>query len=367
MLTKNNLKRMIIMVFIIFPLIACTPQVTTITGASQTLEPQPNPQPPSDATATPAQAKPVTLRLAIYDDQTSPSAPYVLEFAAQVNTLSGGSLKVEPSWGAASDSPGTEQNVIEAVLAGKYDLGLTGSRAWDTENVTSFQALQAPFLITNDALAIAVSTSDAAKQMLDSLSPAGAVGLTLWPEDLRHPFSVVPGKPLLSPGDFAGLKIRVPGSSVSNMIIAALGASPMFADDGYQGAESGLRQGGTLSGLATATGNVTFFAKFQAMFANAAAFKKLSLAQQAVLQQAAAAAQKKAIAEHPSDADAGKSWCADGGAIVMASADQVAAFETAAQPVFDSLEKDSFNAKMITAIKDLKAKTTPSAGAAACQ
>jgi len=330
-------------------------------------------KPPASPTATsapivaPTQAKPITLRLAVYDDQGSPSEPYVLEFVNQVKTLSGGSIVIEPTWNAgAQTSPGTEQDVIKAVLAGKYDLGLVASRAWDTENVTSFQTLQAPFLITNDALAIAVATSDTAKQMLDSLSPAGAVGLTLWPEDLRHPFSVVDGKALLSPADFAGLKIRVPISGVSDMLIQTLGGSPMFADSGYQGAESGLRQGGTLNGRPTATGNVTFFPKFQVLFANGASFKQLNQAQQTVLHQAAAAAQKKAITEHPSDADNGKAWCADGGAIVMASNDQIAAFEQAAQPVFSSIEKDSLNAKLIAAIRDLKAKTTPSAGAVAC-
>lgn len=108
------------------------------------------------------------------------------------------------------------------------------------------------------------------------------------------------------------------------------------------------------------------FAKFQGLYANGMAFNKLSEAQQTVLREAAVVAQKRSIAEHPSDADAGKAYCADGGGIVLASAAQVAAFEQAAQPVIDSLEKDPLNAKLIGAIRDLKAKTITSAGAAAC-
>src|SRR5262245_39958044 len=148
----------------------------------------------------------ITLRFAIADAEERPSDPYVREFAAQVKTLSKGNLIIEPVWDAGSSTfAGFEQGVLQLVLTGKSDLGLAASRTWDTESITSFQALQAPFLITNDALAEAVATSDIATRMLDSLSPLGLVGLTLWPEDLRHPFSVVPNKPFLAPTDFAGM------------------------------------------------------------------------------------------------------------------------------------------------------------------
>ncbi len=104
----------------------------------------------------------------------------------------------------------------------------------------------------------------------------------------------------------------------------------MMGDNDYQAAESGLRQGASLTGTPTATGNVIFFAKFQVFFANGAAFEKLSEEQRTILREAAAATQKKAIAEHPSEVDATKAWCADEGTVVLASAEQVAAFEVAA-------------------------------------
>jgi len=120
-------------------------------------------------------------------------------------------------------------------------------------------------------------------------------------------------------------------------------------------------------GKPAATGNVTFFPKFQMLFANAAAFDKLSEDQRAILRNAAAATQKKALAEHPSEVEAAQVWCAAGGTVVLASAEQVAAFEKAAQPIFESIEQDPTNTKLIAAIRDLKAKTTASPGAAACK
>jgi C4-dicarboxylate-binding protein DctP len=291
----------------------------------------------------------------------------VLEFIEQVKTISNGSITIEPIWQAGDDtSVGFESGVIEHVMRGDMELGLAGSRAFDTERIKSFQALQAPFVIDNDALSEVVATSDIATRMLDSLSSAGMAGLTIWPEDLRHPFSLMPDKPILSPKDFAGLNVRATPSDLSYMLIEALGGAPMMGDTDYQAAESGLRQGASLTGSPTATGNVSLFAKFQVLFANGAAFEKLSEEQRAILREAAAAIQDKAISEHPSDVEAGAAWCAEGGSIVMTSDEQIAAFQAAAQPVFDQIEQDSFNAEMIAAIRELKANTEPSPGAEAC-
>jgi TRAP-type C4-dicarboxylate transport system substrate-binding protein len=307
----------------------------------------------------------ITLRFAIADQGGRPSEPYVLEFIEQVKVLSKGSIIIEPIWEAGNNTEaGFEVGVVQLVKEGQADLGLAGSRAFDIEGIRSFQALQTPFLITNDALVEAVASSDIATRMLESLSSAEMVGLTLWPEDLRHPFSVVPDKPILSPKDFEGLTVRVVPSKAAHLLIETLGGSPTFGDD-YQAAELGLRQI-SFSDLPAATGNVVFFAKYQVLFANSSAFENLSEEQRTVLREAAAATQAKAIAEHPSDAEAAVAWCANGGTVVMASEEQIAAFESAAQPVFDMIAQDPMNAELVAAIRELKANTQPSPGAEAC-
>ena len=340
MFTNRLFRLLMIAVFVM--LTACSPQAAT-------------------------QEEPVTLRLAVADPEDRPSEPYVLDFIEQVKTRSNGNITIEPAWDAGSNTDvGFETGVIQLVKNGQYDLGLSASRAFDTENIANFQALQAPFLIDNDALAQAVATSDISARMLKSLSSTGMVGLTMWPEDLRHPFSVVPGKPILSPEDFTGLDVRATPSQATYKLIETMAGKPMFGDGEYQAAESGLRQGASLTGTPIATGNVTFFAKFQVLFTNGPAFEKLSETQRNILREAAIATQKKAIAEHPSEAEAGTVWCADGGSIVLASDAQVAAFVTAAQPIFEQLAQDPNNAEFIAAIRELKAKTEPSPLAAAC-
>jgi TRAP-type C4-dicarboxylate transport system substrate-binding protein len=313
-----------------------------------------------------AQNDPVTLRLAVADQQGRPSEPYVLEFIERVRTLSNGTITIDPIWDAGSDTEADfESGVIEHVTAGNFELGLAGSRAWNGAGVTSLDALQAPFLIDNDALADAVATSDLATRMLEGIASAGMVGLTLWPEDLRHPFAIPPQAPLRSPRNFAGLNIRTTPSSISYALIEALGGTPMF-EGPYEGAESGLLQGASLAGRPIATGNIVFFTKFQVLFANGGAFERLSDEQQTVLRDAALATQQQAIAERPSEVDAATAWCADGGTIVMASEEQVATFKEAARPVFEQIERDPMSAEFIAVIRDLKANTSASRGATAC-
>jgi len=313
------------------------------------------------------QQTPISLTLAVSDGKGAPSESSVLFFIEQVRILSEGKIIIEPTWDAgAGTQAGFERGVIASVMEGQYDLGLAASRAWEESGITAFQPLQTPFLIDNDALAIAVVTSDTAAQMLKQLSSSGVTGLTIWPEDLRHPFSVVPGKPLLSPDDFAGATIRTTSMGVTAEIVKALGGNPEFEASSYEGTESGLRQGSTLTGRPIATGNVVFFSKFQVLFANSTAFDRLSNSQRKILREAAQATQAKTIADRPSDVEAGAAWCEDGGSIVLASEAQLAAFEAAVRPVVDQIEADPNNAKYVAAIRTLKSDTQPGAAVTAC-
>jgi TRAP-type C4-dicarboxylate transport system substrate-binding protein len=102
------------------------------------------------------------------------------------------------------------------------------------------------------------------------------------------------------------------------------------------------------------------------LFANGGAFEKLSEGQRAIVREAAIATQRKAIDEHPSEVEAATAWCSDGGSIVTASEEQVTAFESAAQPIFEMISQNPLNAELIAAIRELKANTEPSPGAEAC-
>jgi len=322
---------------------------------------------------------PITLRLASPDPTGRASEEPLQFFVDEVARRSGGAITIDPVFEVSSDDPALpfEQYAADQVSKGEYQLALVASRGWDKSGITTPWALQAPFLIDNDALAVAVASSDAATDVLAGMSGAGVTGLALWPEDLRHPFAFVPfGKAFLNPGDFAGTTIRAIPSHVGYELLSAMGATPIFKDgygadviDGLiQGAESGMLQGATLPANPTATGNVTFFPKYEVLVANSDALAQLSEAQRGILASAAVATRDHAIASRTSDVAAGADWCTGSqGRIVLASDDQLAAFRAAAAPIYTELEADPAVKSIIASIQALKTATPASPSAAACE
>ena len=358
----------VVLMFLVAEAVATCAPSTPISSASRSGggPGSPSAEPPSAGAAT---ADPLTLHFAVADERDRPSQDAVDDFVEQVASLSDGSIIIEPAFDAGGDAPGL-------VMRGDADLALVASREWDLVGVTSLQALQAPFLITDDALAEAVAQSSIASQAMGGLAEVGVMGLAMWPEDLRHPFSFLRDKPLLSPTDFEGKTILVQASAITLALVEALGATPYSGtgderqaavDEGrLHGAESGLLQGASLPGKPTATGNVTFYPKFQVLVANGSALDGLSDAQREILRAAARETQRVAIETHPKEVDAAAAWCAAGGTVVRASDDQVAAFEAVAEPIFEMIANEARGAELIAGIRATKASTEAAVGAAPC-
>src|SRR4051794_2110587 len=174
------------------------------------------------ATASPV----ITLTLGTAEHEGGPNdSPVLHQFAQRVAELSGGSMRIELLFARADDTNDYEQKVIGMVRDGALDLGWSASRAFDVLGVDSFQALQAPFLISSNDLLRGVMASSIPVQMLAGLAGAGLVGLGAYPDQLRHPISY--HRPMRSLADFAGTTFRVPRSNASDAIYEALGSKPV--------------------------------------------------------------------------------------------------------------------------------------------
>jgi TRAP-type C4-dicarboxylate transport system substrate-binding protein len=314
---------------------------------------------------------PITLRMGTNDGVVGTAALQIEEFARQVEELSGGTLRIEPVFEVVGQDGGDwDQQVARMVIRGELDLASVPARAWDIEGVTSLRALHAPFLVTTDELLRRVVTSELAPRMLAGLEPAGVVGLALVPESLRHPFAF--GEPLLSPGDYAGVVMRVPLSAVSFSLFEALGATPeSVPGDEYEQAvmEGSVTATETAYGLADSlptaaivTGNVTFFPKANSLVVNADVFDGLDAEQRGILEEAAARTLRWAVEVTPTDAAAAQAFCELAGShtVVMASEADVAALEQAAAPVYAELERDAETKSLIDAIRALAAEVAVS-------
>src|SRR6266511_759666 len=131
---------------------------------------------------------PLVLRLGDVDTQDDPNTTWVLEyFGNQVAKLSGGKLRVRVIYDAAGhERPDVEAQVARNVRNGSLDLGWIGAAAWDELGTPRFQALHAPFLVTDDALLDKVATGPLAGNMLSGLREAGVQGLAVVPRSEEH-------------------------------------------------------------------------------------------------------------------------------------------------------------------------------------
>jgi TRAP-type C4-dicarboxylate transport system substrate-binding protein len=301
-------------------------------------------------------AKRLTLTLLTGDSLFAP------EYAAAVDRLSGGRMRIAIE--VAGNQPAYEAKTVEAVRAGKAELGAVGARVWDAFGVTSFRALVAPFLVHSLALEQRVLASPLAARMLAGLDRAGVVGLAVLPGPLRRPLGLA--RPLVEPSDYRGATIAIRYGGVARTTLQALGATGkgytighLPAVDGAELDANTIAENGYDARARTLAANVVLWPRPQTIFANRAAFARLTRTQQDVLRRAGREAIAPELARVEKDEAAGLAGLCGRGrvALVTASAAQLAALRRGVQPVYRALERDPLTRSVIAQIKALRAET----------
>jgi TRAP-type C4-dicarboxylate transport system substrate-binding protein len=227
------------------------------------------------------------------------SDPDGLYLAQDIAKLSHGALKVTiDSKTYKSESPANEARLTADIRAGRVSFAYQPARDWAAVGVPGFQALMAPFAITTVAASQRVAASPVAATVLGQLSRYGAIGVGLIAGEPRQILSV---RPLFTPSQFAGQKIRIVDNPQTAALVTALGAHPV------QGlastAVNSPLQKGSLAGVETSPFYVAenayqnlapyltsyaIFGKFETLTASKRAWGELSPAEQAVMKQAVA-------------------------------------------------------------------------------
>ncbi len=304
----------------------------------------------------------ITLRLGTAEHAGGPNdSPVLHQFAKRVEELSGGGLRVELRWALADDTNDYEQKIIGMVQRGDLELGWSGARAFDVLGVTSFQALQAPFLITSNDLLRQVMASTMPEQMLAGLAPLGLIGLGAYPDHLRHPISY--HKPFVSLADFEGTTFRVPRSNASDAIYTALGSTPVhlngvpfdtaLSQDTLDGIDYALIAAPNLV-PAWITSNLVLYPRVSVIFLSADVVNTLASGQLDVLRLAAAEAFESSLAALP-EVDSAERFCQGGGRVAVATQEDLAAMARATAWVTAEMEKDPQTKAFIDQMEALKA------------
>ena len=106
-----------------------------------------------------------------------------------------------------------------------------------------FQIGDMPFLFADNAAETRFWDSETGKQLLATLAPRGMVGFTTWPNGMRQLMNRT--RPIRTPGDMRGLKIRVPsgGVQVDTLQVFGAGASVIPFSDTYTALQQGVVDG----------------------------------------------------------------------------------------------------------------------------
>jgi TRAP-type C4-dicarboxylate transport system substrate-binding protein len=248
----------------------------------------------SKAGGAPAAAPDGTITLTF---ASADPLPVDTSFAAFVAKDSGGHLKLRTIYYNAR-STSVDVTVALALQAGKLDVGDVGSRAWESLGIGAFRAYQAPFLVTSRELLDQAVTGTVAAGLLATLQPAKLTGLAIVPDSIRYLFST---RPLTTPAQFLGAKIRVNVSETTKEAVDSLGAVPVTDIASGPAAIQALRDG-KLTGIEAdpklAMGeyvrvapyvlvNAPLFAKTTTLAASSAVLAKLPAADAGWLREAA--------------------------------------------------------------------------------
>lgn len=175
--------------------------------------------------------------------------------------------EIEPALEAASNNTidmriygsgvlGSERDTIELVQAGVLDMAKVGASSLDGfEPMYSIFSL--PFLFDDENhLYSAMENTNLIEKLNEKTKDDGFVMIGWYPSGARN-FYTAKDKPILSPDDLKGMKIRVMESATATNMVKLLGGSPvpMASSETYTAMEQGVIDGAENNELALTSNN----------------------------------------------------------------------------------------------------------------
>jgi C4-dicarboxylate-binding protein DctP len=160
-------------------------------------------------------------------------------FAKRAAELTGGKVKVEVY---ANSTLYKDKEEMEALQIGAVQMLAPSLAKFGPLGVREFELFDLPFIFDNDAELHKVTTGPVGKMLFERLEGKGIKGLAFWDNGFKC-FSA--NKPLKSPDDFKGLKMRIQSSKVLEAQMRAVGALPqvMAFSEVYQALQTGVVDG----------------------------------------------------------------------------------------------------------------------------
>lgn len=193
------------------------------------------------ACASSAGAQTVTLRFAMITADSFPYMDGAKKFKELVEARSNGAVKVLLFPGGQL---GNEREINEAILEGSIQIGVGAGAMANLAPI--YNIVQVPFLIQGQSHMAAIADGPIGAKLAERIEQQAGFKVLAWFSTGDSPIETVK-KPIKTPADLAGVKIRVIETPVLVDAMRALGANPtpMAYPEVYTGLKQGVIEWGT--------------------------------------------------------------------------------------------------------------------------
>jgi C4-dicarboxylate-binding protein DctP len=135
-----------------------------------------------------------------------------------------------------------DKEEVDALQLGAVQLLAPSLAKFGPLGAREFEVFDLPFIIPSKPALRKVTEGPLGKKLFDKLQPKGITGLAYWDNGFKV---MSANKPLRTPDDFRGLKMRIQSSKVLEAQMRALGAIPqvMAFSEVYQAMQTGVVDG----------------------------------------------------------------------------------------------------------------------------
>lgn len=208
--------------------------------------------------ASASAADPITLRFAMITAESYPYMDGARKFKELVEERSKGDIKVLLYPGGQL---GNERQINEAILEGSIQIGVGAGAMANLAPI--YNIVQVPFLIQGQRHMAAIADGPIGEKLAQKIEEQAGFRVLAWFSTGDSPIETVK-KPVTTPADLAGVKIRVIETPVLVDAMRALGANPtpMAYTEVYTGLKQGVIEGAHLDVLSVDTLKISEIAKY---------------------------------------------------------------------------------------------------------
>ncbi len=184
--------------------------------------------------------QPIIIKFSHVVAEDTPKGKGALKFKELAESRTKGRVKVEVYPNSQLFKDGEEMQMLQL---GNVQMLAPSVSKFGPLGVRAFEVFDLPYIFDNAKDLHNVTQGKIGKQLFDKLDSKGIIGLAYWDNGFKQMSS---NKPLRTPADFRGQKLRIQSSKVLDGQMRALGATPqiMAFSEVYQAMQTGVVDGG---------------------------------------------------------------------------------------------------------------------------